>query len=285
LSFEDPRRVLARYGLRAKKSWGQNFLHDRRVHERIVAAAAAGPDDVVIEIGAGLGTLTAALARAAPPPRRVIAVEREPDMLRVLEAELAGEARVAVVARDAAAMDFRAETAAAGRPIIVVGNLPYQIATPLTLAIVEAGAAAVARAVVMVQREFAQRMVAPPGGRTYGRLSVTVQQHAEARLLFHVPPGAFHPAPEVTSSVVSLVPRSAPLAPARDMALFSEVVKQAFATRRKMLRRALEPAFGAAAAAAALESAGLDPTLRAERLSVADFARLADALEALRVAR
>ena len=138
MSFEDPRRVLGRYGLRAKKSWGQNFLHDRRVHERIVAAAAAGADDVVVEIGAGLGTLTAALARAEPPPRRVIAVEREPDMLRVLEAELGGEARVAVVARDAATLDFRAEAAAAGRPVIVVGNLPYQIATPLTLAIVEA---------------------------------------------------------------------------------------------------------------------------------------------------
>jgi 16S rRNA (adenine1518-N6/adenine1519-N6)-dimethyltransferase len=137
----------------------------------------------------------------------------------------------------------------------------------------------------MVQREFAQRVVAPPGSRTYGRLSVTVQQHAEARILFHVPPGAFHPPPAVTSSVMRLVPRAAPLAPVRDEALFAEVVKQAFSTRRKMLRRALEPAFGETAVARALAAASIDETLRAERLSVADFARLADALAADRGAR
>jgi 16S rRNA (adenine1518-N6/adenine1519-N6)-dimethyltransferase len=277
--MEDPRRVLARHGLHAKKSWGQNFLHDRSVHARIVAAAGAGPDDVVVEIGAGLGTLTAALAAAEPAPRRVLAVERDPDMLRVLEAELRGEARVTVLAQDAARFDFAAASHEAGRPLIVVGNLPYQLASALTLAIVRAGAA-IARAVVMVQREFAERAVAAPGGRTYGRLSVAVQQHAEARVLFHVRPGAFHPAPQVTSSVMRLVPRATPLAPVRDAALFEEVVKQAFSTRRKMLRRALEPAFGEAAVTSALAAAGIDATLRAERLSVADFARLSDALGA-----
>ncbi|HVU51621.1 MAG TPA: 16S rRNA (adenine(1518)-N(6)/adenine(1519)-N(6))-dimethyltransferase RsmA [Polyangia bacterium] len=274
---DDPRRVLARHGLRAKKSWGQNFLHDRSVHARIVAAAACTADDVVVEIGAGLGTLTAALAAAQPPPARVIALERDADMLRVLEAELGAEPRVAITPADAAAFDFAGASRAAGRPIVVVGNLPYQIASALVVALVEARGA-IARAVVMVQREFAQRVVAPPGGRTYGRLSVTVQQHAEARILFHVPPGAFHPPPAVISSVMRLVPRGAPLAPVRDEALFAEVVKQAFSMRRKMLRRALEPAFGEAAVARALAAAGIDETLRAERLSVADFARLADAL-------
>jgi 16S rRNA (adenine1518-N6/adenine1519-N6)-dimethyltransferase len=107
---------------------------------------------------------------------------------------------------------------------------------------------------------------------------VTVQQNAEAKLLFHVPPGAFHPPPNVTSSVMRLSLRPSPLAPVRDAALFDEVVKQAFSTRRKMLRRALEPAFGEAAVAQALAAAGIDETLRAERLSVADFARLANAL-------
>jgi 16S rRNA (adenine1518-N6/adenine1519-N6)-dimethyltransferase len=275
--MDDPRRVLARHGLRAKKSWGQNFLHDRSVHTRIVAAAALGPQDVVVEIGAGLGTLTGALAAAEPPPARVIALERDFDMLRVLAAELGGEPRVAVTAADAATFDFAAASREAGRPLVVVGNLPYQIASALVIALVEAGGA-VARAVVMVQREFAQRVVAPPGSRTYGRLSVTIQQHAEARILFHVPPGAFHPPPAVTSSVMRLVPRAAPLAPVRDAALFAEVVKQAFSTRRKMLRRALEPAFGEHAVARALAAAGIDETLRAERLGVADFARLADAL-------
>ena len=282
--MDDPRRVLARHGLRAKKSWGQNFLHDRSVHARIVAAAACTADDVVVEIGAGLGTLTAALATAEPPPARVIALERDADMLRVLAAELADVPRFSVTPADAAAFDFAAASRDAGRPLVVVGNLPYQIASALVVGLVEARGA-IARAVVMVQREFAQRVVAPPGSRTYGRLSVTVQQHAEARILFHVPPGAFHPPPNVTSSVMRLVPRAAPLAPVRDEALFAEVVKQAFSTRRKMLRRALEPAFGDVAVARALAAASIDETLRAERLSVADFARLADAFEAERGAR
>ena len=284
--MDDPRRVLARHGLRAKKSWGQNFLHDRSVHARIVAAAACGPEDIVLEIGAGLGTLTAALAAAEPPPARVIALERDADILRVLEAELGGEPRITITPADAAAFDFVAASRDAGRPLVVVGNLPYQIASALVVALVEAGAAgAVARAIVMVQREFAQRVVSPPGNRTYGRLSVTVQQHADAKLLFHVPPGAFHPPPSVTSSVMRLVPRAAPLAPVRDSALFAEVVKQAFSTRRKMLRRALEPGFGEGSVARALAAAGIDETLRAERLSVADFARLANALDAARGAR
>jgi 16S rRNA (adenine1518-N6/adenine1519-N6)-dimethyltransferase len=275
--MDDPRRVLARHGLHAKKSWGQNFLHDKSVHARIVAAAAAGPEDVVVEIGSGLGTLTGALATAEPPPARVIALERDPDMLRVLAAELGGEPRVEIRAADAAAFDFVAASREAGRPLIVVGNLPYQIASALLVAIVEARGA-VARAVVMVQREMAQRVVAPPGNKTYGRLSVTVQQHAAVKVMFHVPPGAFHPPPNVTSSVMRLDLREQPLAPVRDPALFAEVVKQAFSTRRKMLRRALEPGFGEEAVARALAAAGIDETLRAERLSVADFARLADAL-------
>ncbi len=306
---DDPRRVLARHGLTAKKSWGQNFLHDRSVLERIVAAAGATGDDVVVEIGAGLGTLTGALARARPAPRRILAIEREPDMLRVLQAELGGHvvgdavaqpvsdaggqplgevigapapeppSRVELVQADALAFDFAAARAAAGRPLIVVGNLPYQISSALVLALIAAGARGdVARAVVMVQRELAQRLVAPPGSRTYGRPSVTVAQYAQAKILFHVRPGSFHPAPSVTSSVMRLDPRPAPLAPVRDPALFEAVVKQAFATRRKMLRRALAGGYPEAIATAALAASGIEGTRRAETLSVADFARLSDAL-------
>jgi 16S rRNA (adenine1518-N6/adenine1519-N6)-dimethyltransferase len=176
-------------------------------------------------------------------------------------------------------LDYEAIRREADRPLIVVGNLPYQIASPLLLAIVEAGArGAIARAVVMVQRELAQRVVAPPGSRTYGRLTVAIAQRAEARILFHVRPGSFHPAPSVTSSVMRLVPRPAPLAAVRDGALFEEVVKQAFATRRKMLRRSLASAFGETVATAALAASGIAGTRRAEELSVADFARLADGL-------
>ena len=277
--------MLARHGLTAKKSWGQNFLHDRSVLARIVAAAGASAADTVVEIGAGLGTLTAALAQAVPPPARILAVERDPDMQRVLAAELGGDARVEVVAADALAFDYVAVSRAAGRPVIVVGNLPYQISSALVLALVDAGArGGVARAVVMLQREMAQRIVAPPGSRTYGRLTVAVAQHADARILFHVRPGSFHPAPAVTSSVVGLTPRAAPLAPVRDAALFEAVVKQAFATRRKMLRGALSAQFGDGAVAAAFAASGVAGTKRAEELSVADFARLANALAEARPA-
>jgi 16S rRNA (adenine1518-N6/adenine1519-N6)-dimethyltransferase len=274
---DDPRRVLARYQLQAKKSWGQNFLCDRRVHQRIVAAAAATADDVVVEIGAGLGTLTQALAGAEPPPRRVIAIERDPDMLQVLRGELGGATSVEILEQDAAEFDFGEVSRRVGRPLVVVGNLPYQLSSAILLAVSRAGAA-VSRAVVMVQREFAQRVVAPPGNKIYGRLSVMVQQRAAARILFHVGPGAFHPPPKVTSSVLALTPRPGLLAPVRDYALFEQVVKEAFGTRRKMLRRALAPAFGAAVAERALAAAGIDGTLRAEALGVAELARLADSM-------
>ena len=193
---EDPRRVLARHGLAAKKSWGQNFLHDRSVLARIVAAAGATAADIVVEIGAGLGTLTAALAQAAPPPARILAVERDPDMQRVLAAELGGDVRVEVVAADALAFDYAAVSRAAGRPVIVVGNLPYQISSALVLALVDAGArGGVARAVVMVQREMAQRIVAPPGSRTYGRLRWRSRSTPRRASCFTSVPARFIPRP------------------------------------------------------------------------------------------
>jgi 16S rRNA (adenine1518-N6/adenine1519-N6)-dimethyltransferase len=275
---DDPRRVLARHGLTAKKSWGQNFLRDRAVLARIAAAARATADDVVVEIGAGLGALTAALAATDPPPARIVAIERDPDMLRVLAAELGGEPRVELAPADATRFDFAGLARSVGRPLIVVGNLPYQIASALVLSLLDAGrAGAVARAVVMVQREMAKRITAPPGSRVYGRLTVAVAQRAEARILFDVKPGSFHPAPAVVSSVLSLVPRVAPLAAVRVPALFDEVVKQAFSTRRKMLRRALAAGFGEEISAAALAASGIAGTKRAEELSVAEFGRLADA--------
>jgi len=275
--MDDPRRVLARHDLDAKKSWGQNFLVDRSVLDRIVRAAALAADDVVVEIGAGTGALTGALAEAVPAPRRIIAVERDPDMLRVLAAELASAPAVEIRAADAAELDFRVESAAAGRPLVVLGNLPYQIGSVILLALAHAGAA-VARAVVMVQKEFAQRVVAPAGSKTYGRLSVMIQQRMSARILFHVGSSSFYPRPKVTSSVMRLDSLAAPLAPVADARLFERVVKEAFGTRRKMLRRALEPAFGAEAIAGAFERTGIQGTRRAEELTVADFARLSDAI-------
>jgi 16S rRNA (adenine1518-N6/adenine1519-N6)-dimethyltransferase len=273
-----PRDLLGRYGLRAKKSWGQNFLVDRGVLERIVRAAAPSGEDTVIEIGAGTGALTAPLAAAAG---RVVAVERDPEMVAVLERELGAAGNVVVAAEDAVAFDFARAAHDARRPIVVVGNLPYQITSPLLFAIVgaAAGGRTIARAVLMIQREVAERIVAGPGSKTYGRLSVMIQQAAEVELLFHVGARSFHPRPAVTSTVIRVVPRAVPLAPVRDPALFAETVRAAFGARRKMLRGALAPAFGEERARAALAAAGVDGARRAEELAIADFARLADALE------
>jgi len=272
-----PRAVLARHGLEPKKSWGQNFLVDRNAHARIARAAGAGPSDDVVEIGAGLGTLTAALLAHEGGPRKIIAIERDPDMLAVLRAELGAEPRVEVRSEDAVQFDFAAAARAAGRPVIVVGNLPYQITTALLFAIIDAGAA-VERAIVMVQREVAERVVAGPGSKIYGRLSVMVQQRSVVRTLFKVSPGAFLPRPSVMSAVLSLAPRTTALAPVRDPPMFDRVVKEAFSTRRKMLRRSLGEVFGDAVIAAACQSSGVAGTRRPEELTVGELARLTDAL-------
>ena len=271
------RELLDRYGLSPKKALGQNFLVDPRVQERIVAAAQLQPDDVVVEIGAGLGALTTRLAEVAG---RVIAIDRDAQLAAVLRTELADRPNLEIVLGDALDFDLGEAARRVGRPLVVVGNLPYVVTSPVLFATIEAAAAGqvVDRAVFMVQKEFAQRMLAPPGSRTYGRLSVMVQQAASAEILFHVGAGAFLPAPNVTSTVLRLRPRQQPLAEVCDASLFARVVREAFGARRKMLRRALEPGFGGARAAAALEAAGIAGTRRAEELAVADFARLANAL-------
>ena len=269
--------LLARHGLSPKKSLGQNFLVDPRVQERIVATAELQAEDVVVEIGAGLGALTARLADVAS---RVIAIDRDAQLVAVLRTELADRPNLEIVLGDALEFDLGQAAREAGRPLVVVGNLPYVVTSPVLFATIEAaaGGQVVDRAIFMVQKEFAQRMLASPGSRTYGRLSVMVQQAAAAEILFHVGAGAFLPAPAVTSTVLRLRPRQQPLAEVVDPELFARVVREAFGTRRKMLRRALEPGFGGARAAAALEAAGIAGTRRAEELAVADFARLANAL-------
>jgi 16S rRNA (adenine1518-N6/adenine1519-N6)-dimethyltransferase len=270
------RELLARHGLTPKKALGQNFLVDPRVQERIVAAAKVGPDDVVVEIGPGLGALTWRLGDAA---KHVIAIDRDRQMVDVLTTELSSRPNIEVLLGDALEFDLRQAAEKAGRPLVVVGNLPYVVTSPLLFAILEAGAGGgvVDRAVLMVQKEFAQRMLAPPGSRVYGRLSVMAQQASEAEILFHVGAGAFLPPPAVISSVLRLRPRSQPLAPVDDAATFARLVREAFGARRKMLRRALEPGFGEHAAAA-LAAANIEGTRRAEELSIAEFARLANAL-------
>ena len=273
------KELLNRFGLRPKKSWGQNFLIDDNIKLKIANAVEAGPEDTVVEIGAGLGAITEALAERA---KRVIAVDRDPDMIAVLRDVFAADARVDVQALDALDFDFAAAADRAGGPLRVAGNLPYQITTPLLFHVLGQAArgTVVSRAVFMVQKEVADRLAAAPDSKVYGRLSVMVQQVAEVKNLFRVPPHAFLPQPQVVSTVFALIPRAQPQAPVVSDALFASVVRHAFGSRRKMLRRALDAGFGAAVVSAGLAGAGIDETRRAETLSVAEFGALTNALAA-----
>jgi 16S rRNA (adenine1518-N6/adenine1519-N6)-dimethyltransferase len=273
------RAWLLRHDLRPKKSWGQNFLVDKRVVDAIVGAATLTAEDVVVEIGAGTGAMTQPLAARAG---RVLAVERDPDMVTVLRERFADEPRIEVLAQDALALDYPSLARAAGRPLVVMGNLPYQITSPLLFATVDAAAhgRVVARALLMVQKEFADRAVARPGGKIYGRLSVMVQQAADVSIVVKVSPAAFLPQPKVHSSVMKVVPRAQPLARVLDEATFAATVAAAFQGRRKTLRRALQSTFERPRIEDALSASAIDGGRRAETLAVEEFAALANALAA-----
>lgn len=272
--WEDPRKVLERHGFRPKKSFSQNFLVSRHVVERIAEAIAPASAERVVELGPGVGTLTAALLRAGAS---VIAVERDRDMLEVLERELGAHARLRIVAGDAAELSL--ESLAADGPIAVAGNLPYAITGAIFRRVVEQRAH-VARAVFMVQKEVADRLRAKADTSDYGALSVFVQAAFDTSLVCKVPRGSFHPPPKVESAVVRLVPRSVPRA--EETPAFQLVVRSAFGTRRKTLRNALGRGLGdTARAEAALAAADIDPRRRGETLSIEEFDRVARAVEAL----
>lgn len=271
--WEDPRYVLARHGLAPKRAWSQNFLVSRAVVDAIVAAVAPAPDERVIELGAGLGTLTAALAHAGA---RVTAVERDRDLVKVLEQELAARG-VQCLAADAATLDYAALRGSDPRRLCVVGNLPYALTGAILRSLVEAREH-VERAVLMVQREVRDRLVAHAGTASYGALTVFATAAFAIDTVRQVPRGAFVPVPRVDSSVVRLDARASPLAVETDA--FRDVVHAAFQSRRKTLRNALAHVGGAARADAALARAGIDPRRRGETLDVAEFDALARAWDA-----
>jgi 16S rRNA (adenine1518-N6/adenine1519-N6)-dimethyltransferase len=267
----DPRKLLSRYGLHAKKSWGQNFLIAEHAYQSIVSACALMPGDVAVEIGAGLGTLSSRLLLAGA---RVIAIEPERDMCEVLRAELGAREDFELRQEDALKLDLAA-LGLAQKPV-VVGNLPYQIATPLLFRFL-AQHASLRHIVVMLQREVAERILAPPGGAAYGALSAQIQLLATVERVCHVGRGGFVPAPRVESTVLRLLPLSGTRVPVKDVGLYSQVVRGAFAQRRKTLRNAFRAAFGDEALLA-LAATGIDLSRRGETLGLAEFARLADAL-------
>jgi 16S rRNA (adenine1518-N6/adenine1519-N6)-dimethyltransferase len=271
------RDVIRRHGLAAKRSLGQNFLLDLNLTGRI--ARAAGPLDgvAVVEVGAGPGGLTRALLREGA--RRVVAIERDQRAIAALE-EIAGRAggRLTVVAGDA--LDFDPRPLLGPGPVRVVANLPYNIATALLVSwlAAEPWPPWYDRLVLMFQREVAERIVAAPGGKSYGRLSVLAQWRAQARRLFDVKPSAFVPPPKVTSTLVELVPRERPLA--ADRAMLERVTAAAFGQRRKMLRQSLKSL--GADPMPLLADAGIEPTARAEDIPVEGFVALARALDGAR---
>jgi 16S rRNA (adenine1518-N6/adenine1519-N6)-dimethyltransferase len=268
------REVIRRHGLAAKKSLGQNFLLDLNLTARIARAAGPLEDVTVVEVGAGPGGLTRALL--ALGARRVIAIERDERALGAL-AEIAAHypGRLDVIAGDALDVDPRAMLD--GGAARIVANLPYNVATPLLVAwlTVEPWPPWYDSLVLMFQREVAARIVATPGSKTYGRLSVLANWRSEPKILFDVAPSAFVPPPNVTSSLVRLVPRPKPLA--CDRAALERVTQAAFGQRRKMLRQSLKSL--TPDALGLLEAAGLDPTARAEDIPVEGFVALARALQ------
>lgn len=267
------REVISVYNLRAEKSLGQNFLLDSNITDKIVSLLAGqlSPDMSVFEIGPGPGGLTRSLLRV--DVRQVIALEydrRAIEALGDLQA-LAGE-RLDLHHCDALEVDIRSLSE---RPRAVLANLPYNIATPLLigwLKIIAAERADISVMGLMFQKEVAERIVAKPGGKVYGRLSVMAQWLCDVQKIYDLPPSAFTPPPKVTSSIVRFTPRPLP-ENSPSFASVEKVTAMAFNQRRKMIRASMKPYLSV------IEALGLDPTLRAENLTVSDFIALADKID------
>jgi 16S rRNA (adenine1518-N6/adenine1519-N6)-dimethyltransferase len=266
--------LLRRHRLRAGRRHGQHFLVDPNTVRRIVRLAGIMPDETILEIGPGLGSLTVALAEAAS---RVVAVEIDAAVAEALTEVVGDAANVEVVVGDAMETDLAAVVGGAAR---LVANLPYNVATPLLLYVLD-DMPDVAGGLVMVQREVGERWTASPGSRSYGAVSVHVAFHADARIVGEVPPTVFLPPPEVASVLVEFRRRAAPPVDVDDARALFRFVRSAFGHRRKTLRNSLEAAgLGRAAVESALADADLEGRVRPEQLTLAEFARLYSALGA-----
>lgn len=268
LSPVDVRALLAEHDLRPSRALGQNFLVDPNTARRIARLAEIGPDDRVLEIGPGLGSLTLALAASGAEVR---ALELDRHLLPALHGVVANAPNVSVEQGDALEHDFAA-CLGAGR-WVCVSNLPYNVATPVVLRLLDE-APQVERLLVMVQREVAERLASGPGSRAYGAVSVRITYHAEARIVGAVPATVFLPRPKVESSLVRIDRRPKPAVDVDDPDAMFALVRAGFAQRRKMLRRSLRGALGNRVEDV-LVGAGIDPGLRAEALGIESWAALA----------
>jgi 16S rRNA (adenine1518-N6/adenine1519-N6)-dimethyltransferase len=274
LGASDIRALASELGIRPTKKWGQNFVVDPNTVERIVRSARLAPDDIVLEVGPGLGSLTLALLPHVP---RVIAVEIDPALAERLPRTV-GERRPDLLDRlEVVNADALRLSEVPGEPTALVANLPYNVAVPVVLHLL-ATIPSINSALVMVQKEVADRLVAAPGSRVYGVPSVKVRWYCDVEAAGNIGTSVFWPAPHVESGLVRMTRCAPPPSAAGREATF-RVVDAAFSQRRKMLRSAISVlAGGTDAAERALIAAAVSPTQRGEELSVADFARVADAL-------
>ncbi len=267
--------------IRLKKSWGQHILIDQQVLLQIVELAELSPEDVVFEIGPGLGGLTHELASQAG---RVVAVEVDQRMAEHLEDAFAANPHVEVIHNDVLKWDFASYFAGSNHPIKVVANLPYQITTPLFFRLLE-NRRLFSPLILMMQQEVGDRMVAQPGSKAYGVLSIMAQLYFDVVQELRIGPESFKPRPRVNSVLLRFQPLQFPRISLKDEKFFSKVVKAAFGQRRKMLGNALKslgPLFPIEKYAEVFQSTGIDPRCRGESLSIEEFGLLSDAIYAIK---
>ena len=270
------RDLLDSHEIMLKKSLGQNILFEHAAVERLVNAASIGPNDVVLEIGPGMGHLTYSLLQKA---RHVVAIEIDKRMLPVLKGLLGGFKNFTLVHADVLKVDLAARFAALEMtPTCVVTNVPYYIATPILTHLMNSGIP-FERVAMTLQAELARRYVSPPGSKEYGSVTVAVNFWGKPRIECMLSPRCFFPPPNVESAVLRIDLHATPPVGVANQEFMRRVVRAAFSQRRKMLRNTLQPLAGAGFdVTEAIVAAGIDPTVRAEQLGLEDFARLSDAL-------
>ena len=272
--------IIQKYEFMFQKKFGQNFLIDTHVLEKIISAAGITKNDCVLEIGPGIGTMTQYLAENAG---HVVAVEVDRNLIPILKETLADYNNVTVINEDILRVDIKAlaEEYNGGKPIKVVANLPYYITTPIIMGLFESGVP-IDNITVMVQKEVADRMKEGPGSKDYGALSLAVQYYAEPEIVANVPPNCFIPRPNVGSAVIRLTRHKEMPVEVKDPALMFKIIRASFNQRRKTLQNGLgnapELPYTKEQIAAAIAEMGLTPTIRGEALSLAQFAQLSDIL-------
>ena len=272
--------VIQKYNFAFQKKFGQNFLIDTHVLDKIISAAGMTKEDTVLEVGPGIGTMTQRLSQAAG---QVIAVEIDTNLIPILKDTLQDCENVTVINEDILKIDIKkmAEEKGGGRPVKVVANLPYYITTPIIMGLFESGAP-IDNITVMVQKEVADRMQVGPGSKDYGALSLAVQYYAKPEIVANVPPNCFIPRPNVGSAVIRLTRYEEPPVQVKDEKKMFALIRASFNQRRKTLVNGLGnaglPGITKESAAAALAQMSLSPTVRGEALTLEQFARLSDLL-------